>query len=410
MRWTDLTILLNRLKPNWWYVPFIPRRDGRKTMTKTAMIALVSDQPLPNLMAALQYEPRPDHIEFIVSADKEKNDEYDKWYNGKYFALAQALHLLNITCDRLPPVHPYDLQSVQAQCQAAIAKHSEADHIVFNITGGTKMMSLGAFAIAQGRYPIIYVESRDRRVITINDGVTTSTLFDESRFSPITAEVYLTAYQRTITQRQAIENLSQAKIDASRFIVDHLAQVRPILRDLIKAVLNQKSSVAPRHFNFDSMAISQKQFLEPLVELGFLQRSVQTNSYLIPTEELWHFLQGGWLEVYAFWALSISNEFPDVQSNVKLSGSDIELDIVLTRNASLAICEAKVGAKLSITMSRLRALKEILAGVYGKTFYLTASEQITSDMKQAVRDFGVTKAICGPELPNIATIVKSLMQ
>lgn len=378
-------------------------------MMKTAMIALVSDQPLPNLMAALQYEPRPDHIEFIVSADKEKSHEYDKWYNGKYFALARALRLLNISCDRLPPAHPYDLQSVQAQCQSAIEKHEDADHLVFNITGGTKMMALGAFATAQGRCPIIYVESRDRRLITIQGDRSTSVQFDESRFSTIDAEVYLAAYQRTITQKQAFADLSPAKIDASRFIVEHLPLVRPVLEEMTKAVLSHGSRTAPRHFSFDPATSNQKQVLDHLIALGLVQTGIQTGLYLVPTEDHWHFLQGAWLEVYALGALTRSGEFSDVQSNVKLSGSDIELDIVLTRNASLAICEAKVGAKMSITMSRLRALKEMLAGVYGKTFYLTARDQITSDMKQAVRDFGVTKAICGPELPNIAEIIKSHM-
>jgi hypothetical protein len=113
--------------------------------------------------------------------------------------------------------------------------------------------------------------------------------------------------------------------------------------------------------------------------------------------------------VYAFDRLYRSGHFDDVRCNVQLKGAPGELDVVLTRNAALAICEAKFGARLSITMSRLRALKDTLAGVYGRIFYVTARASVTRDMTNLARVYGVTGVITGPDLPHIAERIRERM-
>ena len=136
---------------------------------------------------------------------------------------------------------------------------------------------------------------------------------------------------------------------------------------------------------------------------------IQPQQFAVASEAGWHFLQGVWLEVYAFDTLYRSGFFDDVRCNVQLKDAPGELDVVLARKAVLGICEAKFGAKLSIVMSRLRALKETLAGVYGKIFYVTARDRATNDMKNLARVYGVTSIITGPELPHIAEKIQECM-
>lgn len=379
-------------------------------MGQCVMLALVSDQPMPNIMAVLEHNPPPDHIEFIVSADKTDVTKYDPRYNTKYHALCRAIQPLGISCSRMPPVHPYRLQDVKAQCLAAVARHPKAEQFIFNVTGGTKLMALAAYlAGLESERPIVYVESRDRRLITVSGSTSEEHPFDESRFKPITVDRYLTAYGRIIEKETPHDTLHSQDVSTAHFFVEHLAASRALLGDITKAVREQGDPTAPRHFTLGSLPKSQRMVLDRLTADGYLTPVGQTEQFAVVSETRWHFVKGTWLEVYAFDTLHQSGYFDDVRCNVRLRGAPGELDVVLTRNASMAICEAKFGAKLSITMSHLRALKETLAGVYGRIFYVTARDRVTKDMENLARVYGVTGIIAGPDLPHIAERIQDRM-
>jgi len=379
-------------------------------MGRCIMLALVSDQPMPNVMAALQYDPSPDHIEFIVSADKTDVGKYDPRYDSKYHALCRALQTLGISCSRMPPVHPYRLQDVKAQCLAAMARYSEEDHFVFNITGGTKVMALAAYlaGLESGR-PVIYVESRDRRLIAVSDGTSYERPFDETRFRLVDVGRYLAAYGRVIDKETLYESLPSRDVATARFFVDRLAASRALLGKILRAIRQQGDSIAPRRFALEELPSSRQIVLDRLIADGYLAPAEHAGRYAVVNESDWHFLRGAWLEVYTFDALHRSHYFDDVRCNVQLRGAPGELDVVLTRNASMGICEAKFEARLSITMSRLRALKETLAGVYGRIFYVTARDRVTKDMANLARVYGITAIIAGPDLPRIAELIQERM-
>ncbi|HIE28176.1 TPA: DUF1887 family protein [Candidatus Poribacteria bacterium] len=126
----------------------------------------------------------------------------------------------------------------------------------------------------------------------------------------------------------------------------------------------------------------------------------------IDSEEKWKFLNGGWLEVYTFHTLKNSGLFDNVRANVVLKGSDVEHDVILTCRATLAVCECKAGASMSMIMGKLRAIKETLGGTYGRTFYVTARNKLDKRVKAVARDYGVTGIIEGPQLCNIAEIIQ----
>jgi hypothetical protein len=361
-------------------------------------------------MAALQHDPRPDHIEFIVSADKTDVKEYDPRYDAKYHALCRAIQPLGISCSRMPPVHPYRLQDVKAQCLAAVARHSEAEQFIFNVTGGTKLMALAAYlAGLESERSIIYVESRDRQLITVSGDTSGEQPFDETRFRPVNAERYLTAHGRVIEKETPHHALPSQDVSTAHFFVEHLAASRALLRKLTEAVRQQGDPVAPRQFTLEPLPAHQQAVLDRLVADSYLAPAHEPRQFAVISETGWHFLKGTWLEVYAFDTLYQSDYFDDVRCNVQLRGAPGELDVVLIRNASMAICEAKFEAKLSIIMSHLRALKDTLAGVYGNTFYVTARDRVTKDMTNLAHLYGVTRVIAGPDLPRIEDLIREHM-
>jgi hypothetical protein len=310
----------------------------------------------------------------------------------------------------MPPVHPYHLREVKEQCLAAVDKHSAADHLVINITGGTKLMAMAAYLSGlESKQPIIYVESRDRQLIAMSDVGSTMERFDETRFKQIGVKKYLTAYGRVIQKETLPCDLAAQDVSTAHFFVEHLRSSRPLLKKIIDAVYEFGDPSAPRRFSLSLGSADQQVVLDHLVQSGYLKQTPEPEHLAVTTEEAWHFLKGTWLEVYAFDALHQSGYFDDVRCNVMLRDAPGDLDVVLTRNASMAICEAKVGAKMSIVMRSLRALKESLAGVYGRTFYITARAQAGKDLRESARLYGISAIIAGPDLPRIAEVIQRHM-
>src|SRR5438876_255645 len=144
-------------------------------MSKFALISLISDQPMPNVMAVLQREQSEQaeqhftHLEFIVSADKNDLSKYDRRFDEICKRLETFFENRGYPVSRRPPVDPYNIKTALKACQEAIDALKEKDYeVVFNITGGTKLMSLAAYLCAQyNRIEAIYVESRDRFLISL---------------------------------------------------------------------------------------------------------------------------------------------------------------------------------------------------------------------------------------------------
>lgn len=113
------------------------------------MVCLVGEQPMPNLLPV-----RFDQPSEVVLVYTEGTKEV-------------CIRLKNVLCaDRLVyslPVHPYDILDTMRGLRDFInGRGWKQDRIVFNITGGTKAMSLAAYTLAEEwRRPFLYVESEE---------------------------------------------------------------------------------------------------------------------------------------------------------------------------------------------------------------------------------------------------------
>lgn len=117
----------------------------------TIMIALVGEQPLPNFLPVRYYQPG--NLLLIYTARTRQKYEYLK------VTLQKDVTVYGLETDA------YDIPKI------AKAIHEELDRIapfsskqlVFNLTGGTKTMSLAAYQIAQLRNaPMMYLQSEGK--------------------------------------------------------------------------------------------------------------------------------------------------------------------------------------------------------------------------------------------------------
>jgi hypothetical protein len=106
-------------------------------MTKTALILLVGEQPLPNLLPTRHINPE---LVVLVHTDRTKE-------------IAERLKSLLSAEKLLCEVEPYNLSKIEQTLQEFLSRQIAASEyqLLFNLTGGTKPMSLAAFQVATRR-------------------------------------------------------------------------------------------------------------------------------------------------------------------------------------------------------------------------------------------------------------------
>ncbi len=118
----------------------------------TTMIALVGEQPLPNFLPVRHYHPID--VVLIYTARTQQKYEYLK------ATLQKEVKVRGLQTD------PYDIPAIAKALDKELDNLAStiAQPLVFNLTGGTKTMSLAAYQIAQQRNsPMMYLQSEGKR-------------------------------------------------------------------------------------------------------------------------------------------------------------------------------------------------------------------------------------------------------
>jgi hypothetical protein len=109
------------------------------------LISLIGEQPIPNLLPIRYLQPAEN---LLV-------------YTAKTEPVARRLRRIvsgrpDLAADLR--AEPYDFDGLRQQLAARLAGRGE---VLFNLTGGTKMMALAAFSLAaQGGFPFVYMENK----------------------------------------------------------------------------------------------------------------------------------------------------------------------------------------------------------------------------------------------------------
>ena len=122
---------------------------------KKIHVCLVSDQPIPNLTTVLQF--RPDTVVLLYTRDKKpQKDRLEKVMKGRGFEV-EGYGIL-----------PYDMANVISVCDSIISNCPGCE-VSLNITGGTKIATLGSYQVFYSAdLPIYYVNTRDHEIIQVS--------------------------------------------------------------------------------------------------------------------------------------------------------------------------------------------------------------------------------------------------
>ncbi len=272
------------------------------------------------------------------------------------------------------PVDPMVPGQTFAACQAAVAALGGPESVLINFTGGTKPMSIGAYqaGLASG-CQMIYVDTQIEQIYHYVGGVPRAQPF---QLDPITVGQVLAVHGKPIN-----DHWTQSKQPAEfeREVTEAVYRARPgSLRQVL--LLQNALRPLPAGANGEKTIPADGlegagAFVEQFEQAGEARREGAAWFF---SPRLVKYLNGDWLEQYVARALSADGRFSDVAGNLQLAGVENELDVACTLNGKLAIVECKSGklekGQGAIMVSRLRALKESLAGTFGKTFLVTCYE------------------------------------
>lgn len=117
----------------------------------TLMIALVGEQLLPNFLPVRHYLPE----ETLFVYTERTRPHYEKLAA----VLQNKTHVIELKTD------PYDIGKISHALRSKLTSPEHArKSLQFNITGGTKMMSLAAYQIAQEfKAPLFYLQSEGKQ-------------------------------------------------------------------------------------------------------------------------------------------------------------------------------------------------------------------------------------------------------
>lgn len=259
-------------------------------------VCLVSDQPIPNLTTALQF--KPDVVVLLTTSDmKEKAELLKGVLSGKGFEVRSKM------------IEAYNINDV-INVSEALIDECRGCEVTLNITGGTKIGTLGTFqAFYTANKNIFYVDTRDNKILK---------LFPESEQAeyPISVSVsisdYLAAYGFQLTSCAEDDNYIRRRRDLTTYLANTVA-FKPHIIPAINSELHkfdQRSPlpVAARMPKDDKLF----QYLELLdgVEMK------DNGRFEIANHDSLMYLKGFWFEEYVY-LVATTLAVGEIKLNVK---------------------------------------------------------------------------------------------
>jgi len=304
----------------------------------TCLVSLVSDQTIPNILAALQF--KPDSFLFISTAVMERK--------GKSRAILQTLALRGLDCADSVEIITIDENSIidiQTQVAKSLEKFDEETNFIVNLTCGTKIMAIAAYdlfsdfgstmiymPIPKNEYLIPFPKRRPRESLAIPHRLTVSE--------------YLTAYGVTIVNEKRLtrqKEIAQGRKELTRFIYQNYTEVLPLLKEL-GSQLRLLDFRKKKKCDFSApLAVDNEKQKFILQEMGFFCEGGEISKNL--DKDSWNYLRGSWLEERLFLAVQAAlPQANDIQLGVSVQDNKKnknEFDVLFTMDNILYNFECK---------------------------------------------------------------------
>ena len=360
-------------------------------------LLLVSDQIMPNLLPLLDEAYRPEQVVLLATAEKQQQAK----------RLAQMLTAIGCRSD-IQQTSAYQLEAIHATLEGVIAAN-RGKTLALNVTGGTKVMALAAFAQFYSLdWPVYYVDTTHQQLIQLAPHQQSRDLPDR-----LTVKTALNAcgYQIETRERPALQ-------------ADNMTLYRALVSDLPRwekplAELNYlagKAKNAPyAEINPAWRADADLQsILAHFARAGHLSYD-SAGRVIFASEDSRRLVQGGWLEHWVFAQveqLKRKGAVRDAAMSVRVvnpQGTRNEIDVALTAANRLHLIECKTAqfkgpsTKADAVVYKLDNLAELLGGTFARAL-LISWHPLRPEDRQRCRDNSITVA-SGAELADLPRIL-----
>lgn len=373
-------------------------------MTKPILhICMVSEQPMPNYLPTLMEDLRPERILLLISREMRERRRQEPLV--RQFRAA-AIKVEERTVDAY---HPEDVRQAIVKARQLLNTHTP----VCNLTGGTKMMTVGAYlACAELNIPCMYVDTFNgllHRVLPEQG--------EESLTSRIGVREYLGLYGYTIEEPPRVEGAADLKrFEAASRIINNwgrLGKGVSALHNLVHRAQGYENRIQSGPDQKESL----NELLELFGDLGELRVEGNRIKFKRSPESL-SYVGGVWFEDYVYGVLKAVEEelgIDEILSGVKVTsarGVSNELDVVFAANNRLYLieCKAKLfkgpGSKQDATepVYKLDTLREVMSGTFGKAM-IASTWPIPQGPSARCTELNIR--ICdGTSLPTLAESVR----
>lgn len=300
-------------------------------------ICFVSQQPVPNLMLAMNPDSKPKKIYLLSSQDM-----LDK---GIAKNLQNMFKKVSVAAEIVPlqSLSFFSMKGYLNNFLNALYEKEDISQYAFNLTGGTKPMSLAAFdACRELGMPMFYVDTFNKNLMLLHE----EKEYTLTNFLSVLNILNSYGYQRIKTEKQYSNNY-----------------------EIIKKFLDPKYKISISNLNFYSAkALEDNQFsttlnsnchplfiklLDECQKAGLLER--HENTLLFKDEQARSFCNGIWLEEYVqhtLEQLKITGNISDFETSINVEYSDTkkqntekkpvnECDALFVANNILHVIECK---------------------------------------------------------------------
>jgi len=369
----------------------------------TILISLLSEQRMQHVIPLLQQGDAYEKLVLVASGEKGQQDRHFLRIGREIVSALAGVIPVEI---HNKAVDPMSVDSCAGVIDALIEAAGGGQHVVVNISGGTKPMSIGAHQAARGHQALcLYVDTKSERIFRYQQTLTTS---DSFNLRPLGVRRYLALHGKELDEERCRET---ALSEGEMMLGAALLEGRPASLTQLLVMRSQARQARGRDGGARLPSRNWRAFAD-LVEVmraaGYMHAE---GAFLQLSPQGCALLDGGWLESYVYQALKACPDFMDVQARLHLSGVENELDVACTMNAKLGIVECKSGGVRGQGMlNRLLALKQTLAGTFGSSFLVIGhNADRVAEVTQLRAVEYMTRLIGMDELAHVEEIVLACM-
>ena len=364
------------------------------------MFHLFGAQRIPSLLGILQFKSK---IHIFVNSKKYPADVMKQFIGDSEF--------------KELPVNAFDPKNVEMTILQTISTLPNKRRIGFNLTGGTKLMFIGALAASDkvSGTPF-YFETQGNNLVFLKDYSFYQTIMIEN------VETFIRA------------NTNNLKISNKGFLEDDSERNKFDKKSLTMTLWNNRNKISKLYkelsiYNDDpgkSFDIKRGVVHAKLNSKGDAQILIGDEKFcFVNWLNFAKYLSGGWLEEFVYLTLKPllrSGKIKDLRIGMEISfvgnenqrGMDWrdklrniygeifqELDIVLTDGRSLFIIECKAGNIKSADVMKLQNIVRYYGGVEGKGFLVSAFKPKNNVVKRKINESKNITLISGDQLSSL---------